>query len=262
MFIQKIFFALIAVIPFIGEAKIYHTTTIEDILPLVDKDTWVVIDLDNTTFEGKQALGHTDWFYDKAHALMREGMTLDEATRACYPLWIEVQKVCPVKPVETAFIPALIDLQKQGTVVMGLTHRQPSIADSTIRQINSLGLNLLKSAPNQSNLIVPSETPTKYTKGVLFTGEYNKKGEIFVKFLSIINQTPKKVLFIDDKLGHVEDVGNALNSVGIEYTGIHYTACEHLEKIYDPEIAAFQLKIFSSILSNEAALLLMEKGLE
>ena len=64
-------------------------------------------------------------------------------------------------------------------------------------------------------------------------------------------ESKKKVLFIDDKLGHVEDVGNALSSEGIEYAGIHYTAREHLEKIYDSEIAAFQLKIFSSILSNE-----------
>lgn len=255
-------YAVMALIPLLGEGKIYQTTTVDTILPLVDQDTWVLIDLDNTTFEGKQALGHTDWFYDRAHALMREGMTLEEATRECYPLWIEVQKVCPVKPVETAFIPALVEMQKQGIIVMGLTHRQPSIADSTIRQVNSLGLNLLNSAPDQSTFVVPSETPTKYTEGVLFTGEYNKKGEIFTLFLSIINQKPKKILFIDDKRGHVEDVGNAVSSLGIEYIGVHYTACEYLEKVYDPEIAAFQLKVLNSILSNEAALLLMENGLE
>ena len=91
-------------IPFTLFATIYETHTIETILPYVDETTWVIVDLDNTTFEGRQALGHTDWFYDKAHALMREeGLTLDEATRQCYPKWIEIQKFCPVKPVEDIF---------------------------------------------------------------------------------------------------------------------------------------------------------------
>lgn len=245
-----------------GEAKIVETVTVDNIIPLIDKDTWLLVDLDNTTFEGKQALGHTEWFYDKARKKMKSGMTLEEATRECYPEWIEVQKVCPVKPVEAAFIPELMLLQEQGIVIMGLTHRQPSLVDSTLRQVNSLGLNFFDSAPVKESFVVPSETPTKYVQGILFTGEYNKKGEIFVRFLSIINQKPKKIVFIDDKRSHVEEVETALIGQGIEYIGVHYTAIEHVEKVYSPQIAEFQYKIFNKILSNESALLLMEHGLE
>ena len=189
-------------------------------------------------------------------------MTLEEATRECYPEWIEVQKVCPVKPVEATFIPELCLLQQHGIVVMGLTHRQPSLVDSTLRQVNSLGLNFFDSAPVKDSFVVPSETPTKYAQGILFTGEYNKKGEIFVRFLSIINQKPKKIVFIDDKRSHVEEVEMALIGQEIEYIGVHYTAIEHVEKVYFPEIAEFQHKVLNKILSNEGALLLMEHGLE
>lgn len=244
------------------EAKIIETNTVDTIVPLIDKDTWLLVDLDNTTFEGKQALGHTEWFYDKAHAKMKSGMTLEEATRECYPEWIEVQKVCPVKPIEAAFIPSLVLLQQQGIVIMGLTHRQPSLVDSTLRQVNSLGLNFFDSAPAKDTLVVPSATPTMYVQGILFTGEYNKKGEIFLRFLSMINQKPKKIVFIDDKRSHVEEVEIALMGTGIDYVGIHYTAIEHVEKVYFPEIAEFQYKFLTKILSNEGALLLMEHGLE
>lgn len=251
-----------SLLPFAAEAEIIQTATVKDIVPYVDNDTWVLVDLDNTTFEGKQALGHTEWFYDNARVLMKDGMTLDEATRECYPEWILVQRICPVKAVEAAFIPELQNFQKQGIVVMGLTHRQPSIADSTIRQVNSLGLSFYDSVPVKDTLVVPSATPTKYDQGILFTGEYNKKGEIFVRFLSMTQQKPKKIVFIDDKRGHVEDVEKAVTDLGIEYTGVHYTAIEHVEKVYDPEVAKFQHKLMYTILSNEAASLLMERGLE
>lgn len=133
-------------------------------------------------------------------------MTLDEATRVCYSEWIEVQKVCSVKPVEPAFIPVLMHLKERDIVMMGLTHRQPSTADSSICQLESIKWNFLNSSPVKETFVVPSETPTIYTQGVLFTGEYNKKGEIFLRFLSLINQKPKKVVFIDDKRSHVEEV--------------------------------------------------------
>jgi len=107
MFLRTLFLLVIALFPFVSEAKIIETITIETVVPLVDEDTWLVVDLDNTVFEDKQALGHTEWFYDKAYALMKEGLTLEEATRECYPEWIEIQKACPVKPVEAGFIPAL-----------------------------------------------------------------------------------------------------------------------------------------------------------
>lgn len=251
------------VLPFVSEAEIVETKTVAEILPLIDADTWVVLDLDNTVFEGKQALGHTDWFYDKAYALMRsEGISLEEATRACYPEWIEVQKVCPVQSVEQAFLPSLAPFQKQGIVMMGLTHRQPSLVESTLRQLRSLEWTFQPTAPFKDSLVVPSSTPTMYQEGVLFTGEYNKKGEIFVRFLSLIRQKPKKILFVDDKRSHVEDVEKAVVAQGILYLGVHYRATEHVAKVYDPVIAEFQKKFLTQIMSNEAAMLLIEHGIE
>lgn len=145
---------------------------------------------------------------------------------------------------------------------MGLTHRQPSLADSTIRQLASLDWSFQPTAPVKNTFEVPSSNPTIYKEGVLFTGEYNKKGEIFTRFLSIIGQKPKKIIFIDDKRSHVEDVEKTVIDQGIECIGVHYRAIEYAEKVYYPEIAEFQRKLLKTIISNEAALLLMQSELE
>lgn len=152
-------------------------------------------------------------------------------------------------------------LQNKKITIMGLTHRQPSVADSTARQVNSLGFDFLTTAPSTDSFVIPSKTATLYFQGILFVGDYNKKIDIFESFLSLIKKHPKKVVFIDDKRKNVEEL-EALTKCGIEYTGIHYTAIENSKPVYFREIAEFQYKFLDQILSNEAALLLMENNLE
>jgi hypothetical protein len=252
-------------LPLIATAKIIETASIADVIPLVDSDTWVVVDLDNTTFEGKQALGHTEWFSDKSKKLVASGMTYMEANLTVYPEWMEIQKICPVKPVEENFIPTLRSFQNQGIVVMGLTHRQPRVSDSTLRQINSLGFSFTPTAPAATAFSIPSSSPATsvlYDQGVIFAGEFNKKGEIFSLFLSLIKKLPKKVVFIDDIKRNVDDVENTLTELGVECYGIFYTATQNVEKVYDADIAEFQRKFLKKVMSNEAARLLMQHGIE
>lgn len=244
-----------------GQAKVIETSHIEDVIPLIDQETWFLVDLDNCMFEGAQALGHANWFYDALQERMSAGMSKEDAIRDFYPNWIKTQKACKVKALEENFVPALIALQDKGIVVMGLTHRQPFVTDSTLKQVDSLGFDFSRTAPSSETFSIPSPTPTLYKKGVLFVGDYNKKNDILKPFLAHINKMPKKVVFIDDKRKNVDDL-EQLTQWGIEYIGIHYTAIDHAKPIYDRQIAEFQYKFLDQIMSNEAAVLLMENGLE
>lgn len=243
------------------EARILETKHVEEILPLINEDTWFLVDLDNCMFQGAQALGHANWFYDQLQQRIEKGMSRDEAIADAYPDWIKTQKACRVKPLEESFVPILLMLQNKKTTIMGLTHRQPSVADSTARQVNSLGFDFSTTAPSKDSFVVPAKTPTLYFQGILFVGDYNKKIDIFEPFLSIIKKSPKKIVFIDDKRKNVEELEN-LTKYGIEYIGVHYTAIEDSKSVYFREVAEFQYKFLDQILSNEAALLLMENGLE
>lgn len=260
MFVRFALMALFCIASNI-EAKIIETQHIEDVVPYIDEDTWFLVDLDNCMFEGAQALGHANWFYDELQQRLQKGMSREEAIADAYPLWIKAQKVCPVKPLENNFVPILLMLQNKGRTIMGLTHRQPSAADFTVRQVNSLGFDFSASAPSKKCITVPAKTPTLYSQGILFVGDYNKKIDIFEPFLGMINKTPKKIVFIDDKRKNVEEL-EALTKHGIEYVGVHYTAIEHAKPMYNREIAEFQLKFLDQIMSNEAAIILMEQGIE
>lgn len=243
------------------EAKIIETKQIKEVLPLIDEDAWFLVDLDNCMFEGAQALGHAYWFYDELEQRMQKGMSREEAINAVYPHWIKTQRICKVKPLEEDFVRMLLLLQSKGTTIMGLTHRQPSVADSTIRQVRSLGFDFLLTAPSQDSFTIPAENPTLYFQGILFVGDYSKKMDVFEALLSVIKKIPQKIVFIDDKRKNVEEL-EALAKYGIEYIGVHYTAIEDVKPIYMREIAAFQYKFLDKIMSNEAALMLMENGLE
>jgi len=243
------------------EAKIIETKKISDVLPLIDEDTWLLVDLDNCMFESAQALGHANWFYDELQQRMQKGMSREEAISDAYPHWIKTQRVCKVKPLEENFVPTLLLLQNKGITIMGLTHRQPSVADSTAKQVTSLGFDFLKTAPSKDSFSIPAKTPTLYFQGILFVGDYNKKIDIFEPFLSMIKKSPRKIVFIDDKRKNVDEL-EALTKYGIDYVGVHYTAIENAKPVYVREIAEFQYKFLDKIMSNEAAIMLMENGLE
>lgn len=243
------------------EAKIIETKHVRDVLQYIDQDTWFLVDIDNCLFEGAQALGHANWFYDEMQQRLQKGMSREEAIRDAYPGWIETQKVCKVKPLEECFVPTLLMLQNKGITIMALTHRQPSVVDSTIRQVNSLGFDFATTAPSKECFSVPSKTPTQYSQGILFVGDYNKKIDMLTPFLAMIKKSPKKIVFIDDKKKNVEEL-EALTKYGIDYVGVHYTAIEDAKPVYVREIAEFQYKFLRQIMSNEAALLLMENSLE
>lgn len=243
------------------EARIVQTSHIQDVLPLIDEESWFLVDLDNCMFEAAQALGHANWFYDELQKKLEKGMSREEAIAEAYPDWIKTQKVCKVRPLENQFVPTLQALQRKGIPIMAVTHRQPSVANSTIKQINSLDFDFLVTAPSQDSFSVDAKSSTLYLKGVLFVSDYNKKIDIFEKFLNVINKHPKKIVFIDDKRKNVEEL-ESLAKYGIEYIGVHYTAIEDVKPIYNRQIAEFQYKFLDQIMSNEAAVMLMENGLE
>src|ERR1700733_12860363 len=93
------------------EARILETKHIEEILPLIDENAWLLVDLDNCMFQGAQALGHANWFYDELQQRMQKGMSREEAIADAYPDWIKTQKVCKVKALEENFVPTLLMLQ-------------------------------------------------------------------------------------------------------------------------------------------------------
>lgn len=244
---------------YVTAQEIIESSTIADVLPLIDEDTWVLVDLDNTVFQAKQALGHVNWLQHEVQKQIDAGKSREEAFHSLYPLWKKTQIMTEVTPVESDFIEAIKHLQNRNIIVMGLTHRQLFIVPETLRQLASIEVSFQQTAPSQNTFSVPANYPTLYTQGILFVDDFNSKGDVFRALLQYLEQKPKRVVFIDDKKKNVEDFAKAARIEEIDYIGVHYTAVEQGPQIYSPELAEIQLRFFNTIMSNELALQLLSQ---
>ncbi len=264
-FTSKILVLLVAALLYCSNAysELYTTSKIAEVEKLFYQDElWVLVDLDNCLFEAKQALGHVNWFYDLVKEKTDQGKSKQEAIAEAYLGWIKTQPVCPVKPLESDFIDLIRNLQHQGVIVMGLTHRQPSVASATIKQAESLGIQFSNSAVWKEEFSPEAAFPTLFSGGIVFVNDNNSKGDVFSSFLAHIQQKPKRVLFVDDIKKNVSELGETLEAMGIEYTGIHYTANTKSDPVYSRELADFQYQFLDRILSNEEAAILMSSSKE
>lgn len=221
--------------------KIIESSSIVNVLPLIDEETWVLVDLDNTVFQAKQALGHVNWLQDEVQKHIAMGKSREEAFYSMYPIWKKTQMTTEVIPVEKSFIQAIKQLQDKNIVLMGLTHRQLFIVPETLRQLDSLGISFQQTAPSHNTYNIAAKQPALYTQGILFVDDFNTKGDVLRSFLQHLHRKPKKIVFIDDKKKNVEDLAQVALLEEITYIGIHYTAVEKGIQIYSPELAKCQL---------------------
>lgn len=199
-------------------------------------NSWVFVDLDNCLMQSNQAFGHAFWFYDLLAEKLAQGISRDEAIDQLYPLWVWAQNIVDVQPVQENFVAILHDWMERGGVALGFTHRQPMLAKRTLEQIASLGLDF-STAPPLCSTDFQTDRPTLYEGGVLFAGDYHSKGDILKKFLTLTQDSPSFLVFIDDQRKNVEEVAEAAASLGIEYLGIHFRAVEVHASIYQKEKA-------------------------
>jgi len=143
-------------------------------------------------------------------------------SKKLYPHYFHYQKNGTVKPVETDTIKLIDTLQKNNIPTVALTARSKSIIDLTIKQLNSININLNKNHfANRTFTFKNTSCPSYLKNGVIFCGN-NKKGEILRQFLKEVNMKPSLVIFIDDKRKYLEDVEANLTKISIPFLGFRY----------------------------------------
>ncbi len=239
------------------EAKIVHTSHIEDLLSHLNESTWVLFDLDDTLLEGENQLGRAKWYYHETEKLMRRGLSDVDAQKLFYPQWILSQTICPTRTLEphTALIVAKAQAMTERAIA--LTARHPPIASLTVEQLQKLNIDLAETA-----LKIPSDfamETTLYRNGIWFLTDFQQKGKTFARLLDAMEECPKRIVYIDDGRHHLEEMEKALSEKKIEFIGIHYKRA--FERPYDAQIAELQYRSLPEILSDaEAALILKTKS--
>ena len=213
-------------------SQIIETDKLETIKSYIKPESWVLVDLDFTLFEAAEEYCHADWFYHRLNVGLEAGKKKDDIIREFYPEWIQKQRNCKVKLIESESLRILTELQNRGNWVIGFTHRQEPIADFTISQVKSLGFEFSNgNSPKGSWKSNTPRCPILYKNGILFACDYNSKGEVWTKFTrEFLHENPKHIIFIDDGRANVESIAAVMKKQSIPYLGIFYTAYKNRKK--------------------------------
>lgn len=226
-------------------AEIFESFAIKDMLKFTDKETLVVTDLNHVLMETKQPLGSDHWAaYEVKKQMAETGATKLEVLHQMVPMWHHILMESEFKPVEPTTAGVIRKLQQQGNYVVGLTARYTEMAYPTIKQLQSIGINLDLHSLSNLDHEIEGGFSAKYVEGVIFVGLKNDKGETLMRLLSQLNHKPKKILFIDDKEKNLHSVSAACKKRGIPFIGLRYGFLDKAGAEFDPVNTEAELKLF------------------
>lgn len=242
------------------DAAIHEISQMHEILPFVDAKTWLVFDIDNTLIEAQQMLGSDQWYtYQSARMQDLPQEEKSRLAKELKTLYKKVQVLAKMQPVEEDTPKLLQDMQEKGLSLMALTARFPlTLINITLQHLKHANIDFKKTAPYPGFFEFLLQDPVKYRNGVLFVGD-NDKGKAFVAFLNELKLKPQRVIFVDDKIKHVQAMQTALEEIGIAFEGFRYSYTDEKVRNFDPQIAELQQVLLQRVLNDNEARLLLDK---
>jgi hypothetical protein len=228
-------------------AKIIETEHFRDILDHVNEDTLVIFDIDDTLFVPKQTLGTDVWFWHRHKEYQAKGLSYEAALEKTLAEWEAIRHLTEVKVVEEGTDAIVESIQNQNIRTMGLTVQGLALATRTVIQLKSLNIDLSRTAPCDHDLYFNNTDPQTgenrhgvlYRQGVMFTSGTSKRTALF-RLLDLVDNHPKRIVMIDDKVKYLEDVESGAAVYGIEFIGLRYSFSDERVTSFRPEIAEAQ----------------------
>jgi FMN phosphatase YigB (HAD superfamily) len=241
-----------------GKSLIKETNDFSHVFTYLEEGTLFVFDLDNTLIETAQHLGSDQWVSHQLDLLMKQGLTFDDALNQVIAQLVEVQNRSEVRLVDPIIPDLLSQMQNNRVPMVGLTKRDPQLSDRTLEQLSSLQIDFGKNALIEEVLVFEGLQETTFKQGIIFAGHGIEKGPALIAYLNRLKIAPKKIVVIDDKMNHIQNIAKALEQLEMDFIGIRYGGADEKVKSFNPKIAELQWEHFQKILSDEQALHLMQ----
>jgi hypothetical protein len=254
MAMRTIFFFLL--LPLFLHSRIVEIQKIEEVLPYLEEKPFVILDIDNTLIKAKQQLGSDQWFYHNLSRYQNEHPP-ENAFRKALSEYQKVVSVASFLPVEAETKKVVDAIIKSGLPVIALTTRGYCLADATVEQLASIGVNLKDSAPVKKDLSFDNGKVVIFHDGILFT-HGTHKGDALYLFLDHLGLKPEKILFVNDKKSHLAQLGETVEKRGFTFTGLRYGFLDEEVSTFKPLIADYQWSHFGHLLTDEEAHFLLE----
>ena len=236
------------------QAKIFEIQNFKQVISYLDKETILILDIDDTLLITEHMLGCEEWRLDRLKKCEKKMDPL-EAFEKSLAEWEAIRHLSKMEIVEPGTEVIVRDLQTQGYSIMALTTQGLALATRTSQQLKANGFDLTLTAPfDEDCFFTLKHHGVLYRNGILFTSG-RPKGEAFFQCCEKMNYQPKRIVFVNDRESHLEDLEKTANLKRVEFIGLRYAYSDAKKASFCPEIAEFQFthSSFDRIVSDEEA---------
>ena len=216
--------------------EIHQISQLETMTGPLKSSDWLLFDIDYTLTEPSEPILQMAVIKQNKERFRNELAKFTDEQKLLVPVLMVTQVESQLTEPS---VPNLIQkLQHQGIPVLGFTAVDTSLIPGIgsiptwrVNELKRLGINF-----HSTTSLVPKEkiefkefpcfrgTFPLYRDGILYSNVTPSKGSVLKAFLSKIDQTPSKIIFVDDSLENLQSVEAELQNLGISYLGIHYKA--------------------------------------
>lgn len=211
--------------------QINNLNTLKYHLKILDKNDLVIFDIDEVIIQPIDRIfhPHNKTVLRKHYSDLQNRVSSEQMQQLLSIINLQ-QKI---KLIDPEIINVFTMLHKNSIPTIALTHsgtgKFGNIEDVTewrISQLSNVGVSFANLTQHQDKIfhgLTGKHGTALFKSGILFTGHVDK-GQVLKEFLRTIKLTPKKVIFIDDKVENLQSVAMILQDLDIEFIGFEYTA--------------------------------------
>jgi hypothetical protein len=217
---------------------VLESSDINTVLKYADNEkTLVIFDIDNTLLKARARYATDAWFSEMVKYAETLGYKGDDAVAVFLPHYCNALINGGADIVDTKATATIKALQAKKITVIALSARSETLMECSFKQFASAGtdgIDLSVNGLSTKELVFPMNRGDAYfRKGIGFCGN-NDKADVLDLVLRTTKSTPKKIVYIDDKLKHVMGISKYAQAHGINFVGIRYS-------YLDDEVKAFVL---------------------
>ena len=222
-----------------------ESSTVKDLSTKIDKDTIILINIDNTLIMPKSVMFLPSNPYHNFIDSLIFASVRRPAFNKTILNWLSQRKIVLVEPGWLQFIE---QSKLKGAQVWGLTQMDYKIYELIQKpeewrynELAHLGVQFQEKLREQAAVRLSDDHNKQpiFYRGIIFTARANK-GEAILDLLRVGNLRPKKIIVFDNNKTELKSIQRALRKFDIDYYGVNYLAQSRIENKVNGDLMILQ----------------------
>lgn len=232
---------------------------------VTDKDTILLVSIDNTLLKSPLQMGERAWFYHRKNTYVKNGMKDADATSKALAEWTGILNLFGQQVVANDIVKTIDQIQKKHIKVMGISSRGLGLASLTTQHLAQAGINLGRTSGIKQDVpLILGEKLLLLRNGILFTSGVGKA--IALKKLADLTKVakPKKIVMVshDEHTLKLVAEGMRYHAKDVAFVPLRYSLMDEASKNFNSQAADKQFESLMNVLSNEQATMMIQKVAE